>query len=154
MNPTLILVRHAAVQIDTAVSSHQWQLSADGRFACYALAQKIVRYQPSQVFTSYEAKAAVTGQIIADRLAIPCASVAGLQEHNRQGVPYFGDKAAFEAAVANLFAHPNELVFGQETAVQALNRFETAVTTLSQTHAKQTLLLTSHGTVMTLFIQH
>jgi broad specificity phosphatase PhoE len=154
MNPHLILVRHAAVQIDPAVSSHQWQLTEDARSACHTLAQKLVQYEPSRVFTSHEAKAGVTGQIIANQLVIPCAAVEGLQEHNRQGVPYFGDKATFETAVANFFTHPNELVFGQETAVQARSRFETAVTTLCQTHAKHTLLLTSHGTVMTIFIQY
>ena len=47
------------------------------------------------------------------------------------------------------------LVFGNETAVQARERFETAVSHLTQTHPQETIILTSHGTVLTLFIsQH
>lgn len=154
MQPCLILVRHAAVQIDPAVSSDQWEVTADGRFLTRKLAKKIESYQPSRVFTSHEAKARVTGQILAEQLDLPWVTAAGLQEHNRQGVPFFDDKFAFETAVANFFAHPHELVLGRETAVEARDRFETAVSTLCQTHAGQTLLLTSHGTVMTLFMHY
>jgi broad specificity phosphatase PhoE len=152
MKPYLILIRHAQVQIDTAVSSHQWQLSADGRSASHKLATKIVPYQPAHVITSQEAKAEVTGQIIAERLNIPCATAAGLQEHNRQGVPYFSDKAQFETAVANFFTHPDELVFGQETAVQAATRFTQAVNREIAAHPQTNIAIVAHGTVLTLFI--
>ncbi|MCA9898172.1 MAG: histidine phosphatase family protein [Anaerolineales bacterium] len=152
MSEHLILVRHSAVQIDTAVSSHNWQLSEDGRFRCHTLAAQLQPYNPDRFVTSEENKARETGQILAEVLGLPCAAAAGLQEHDRRGMPYFESKAAFEAAVAVFFARPNELVFGQETAVQARTRFETAVTKLQASYPRQTLGIVSHGTVITLFI--
>ncbi|MCP4419226.1 MAG: histidine phosphatase family protein [Chloroflexi bacterium] len=143
------------MQIDLAVSSHEWQLTENGRFTSRTLATKIKPYQPSRIFTSHEAKAQVTGQVIAEQLSIPCATAVGLQEHNRQGVPYFANKLEFRTAVANFFTHPNELVFGQETAVEAGNRFTQAVNRQIETHPQSNIAIVTHGTVLTLFIcQH
>ena len=154
MSEHLILVRHSAVQIDTAVPSHQWPLSADGRSRCHDLAPKLKPYAPARFVTSEEPKAIETGQILADTLAVPAMSASGLQEHDRHGTPYFESREAFETAVATFFARPDELVFGQETAVQARMRFEAAVQQELSSHPQETLAIVSHGTVMTLFICH
>jgi len=126
MSEHLILVRHSAVQIDTAVPSHQWPLSADGRSRCHSLAPKLTPYNPTRFITSEEPKAIETGQILADALAVSAMSASGLQEHDRHGTPYFESREAFETAVQQeLSSHPQE-----------------------------TLAIVSHGTVMTLFICH
>ena len=51
----------------------------------------------------------------------------GLEEHHRDGVPYFGTQSEFEAAVEQLFEMPDELVLGTETAEQARVRFAAAI---------------------------
>ncbi len=154
MQPYLILVRHAAVHIDPSIPSLEWPLSADGRSRCHSLAPQIQPYTPTRFITSHEPKARETGQILADLLGVPCASAAGLQEHDRSGVPYFANKVDFETAVANFFARPDELVFGGETAVQARNRFATAVQQQLGTYPQDTLAIVAHGTVLTLFLCH
>jgi broad specificity phosphatase PhoE len=155
MQPCLILVRHAAVRVDPAVNSHQWLLTPGGRIATHQLAHMLKPFRPRHIFTSEEPKAITTGAALAEVLALPSQAWPGLQEHDRQGELYFNNKADFETAVSRLFAYPDELVFGNETAVQACRRFSTAVSTLCQTHLRETLILSSHGTVLTLFIcQH
>ena len=155
MGNHLIFVRHAAVSVDPSVNSHQWPLTADGRSATHQLAHKLKPFSPQRIFTSQEPKAVATGAALAEALALTTKAVTGLQEHDRRGVPYFEQKVDFETAVAQLFSYPDELVFGNETAVQAQERFETAVNHLFQTYPQETLILTTHGTVLTLFIcQH
>ncbi len=151
----LILVRHAAVQIDPTIPSHQWPLTVDGRSTTHQLAHQLKPYQPSHIITSEEPKAQATGAALADVLHLPTRAAPGLQEHNRQGVPYFEHKADFETAVTTFFAHPEELVFGLETAVQATTRFAQAVDRERAAHAEANLAIVAHGTVLTLFIcQH
>ncbi len=151
----LILVRHSAVHADPAIPSPNWQLSEDGRSRCHTLAAKLQPYPVEQFITSYEPKAIETGQILAEVFGVPCQTAAGLQEHDRRGVPYFASKTAFETAVSTFFTHPTELVFGAETAVQARDRFATAVAQQRANHPQKSLALVAHGTVLTLFIcQH
>ncbi|MBK8899947.1 MAG: histidine phosphatase family protein [Anaerolineaceae bacterium] len=155
MQPYLILVRHSAVLTDPTIPSHEWPLTANGRLRSHTLATKLQPCPVEQFITSHEPKAIETGQIMADALSVPCQSVAGLQEHDRRGVPYFASKAAFTTAVANFFTHPDQLVFGVETAVQARERFATAVQQQLANHPQENLSIVAHGTVMTLFIcQH
>lgn len=95
-----------------------------------------------------------TGAALAEVLDLPAQSAPGLQEHDRRGVPYFENKVDFETAVATLFNRPNELVFGNETAVQAKMRFETAVRQQLENYPQDTLIIVTHGTVLTLFLCH
>jgi broad specificity phosphatase PhoE len=53
MQSYLILVRHAAVQIDPSIPSHEWPLTPDGRSASHHLAQKLTPYQPHRIITSH-----------------------------------------------------------------------------------------------------
>ncbi|MEZ4593846.1 MAG: histidine phosphatase family protein [Chloroflexota bacterium] len=154
MPTQLILVRHAAVSIDPTIPSHEWPLTANGRSATHTLAHKLTPYQPSRIITSEEPKAVATGAALAEVLALPTHAAPGLQEHDRRGVPYFENKADFETAVAHFFTHPHELVFGNETAVQARGRLETAVQQQLDAYPQDTLALVTHGTVLTLFLCH
>ena len=151
----IIFVRHSKVARDPSIASHQWPLSANGRLLSQQLAAKLATYNPTRVLTSHESKAQETGQIIANHYDINCHAVDGLQEHDRQGVPYLPSQQDFFAAVENFFNHPTELVFGNETAVQARTRFTTAINQQIAKYPQDTLLIAAHGTVLTLFItQH
>ncbi len=59
---------------------------------------------------------------MAQNLGIPALSFAGLHEHERADV-VFGIRGNFETLLANFFAKPKQLIFGRETAEQALERF-------------------------------
>jgi broad specificity phosphatase PhoE len=145
----LFLIRHANVVRDAAVPSHEWRLSENGRSRTKQLATSITNH-PTRLVTSTEAKAIETGQILADRWGIPCTSAPNLHEHDRRGAPYLSDQAEFENTIAQFFARPDELVLGNETAVQALARFRTAVISQLKKYPSDTLGIVSHGTVMTL----
>ncbi len=152
MSSHLILVRHAAVQIDSSIPSHQWPLTEDGRSAASQLAYKLQPYQPARIITSEEPKAQATGAALAEVLHLPIQTAPGLHEHDRRGATFFESKADFETAVANFFAHPEELVFGRETAVAATTRFTQAVNRELQANPETNLAIVAHGTVLTLFI--
>ncbi|MBE2224463.1 MAG: histidine phosphatase family protein [Anaerolineae bacterium] len=145
----LLLIRHANVLQQSAVSAHEWQLSANGRSRTIQLAHSFTTH-PTRLITSTETKAVETGQILADIWGIPCASAPNLHEHDRQGVPYLPDQTEFENTIKQFFAHPDELIFGNETAVQALARFRTAVVTQLESYPADSLGIVTHGTVMTL----
>jgi broad specificity phosphatase PhoE len=73
-----------------------------------------------------------------------------LHEHERRNVPIVS-KEAYRAAAASLFQNPEHLVFGDETAIQAGDRFrESMSAVLNKTDGD--LVVVSHGTVISLFV--
>lgn len=149
--PDLVLIRHATPAITPGVDARDWPLSTEGRAGAATLAENLAAYEPSQVVSSAEPKAAQTAAIIAARLGVPVEIVPGLHEHDRRGVGLLGRKA-FEAAVARFFARPTELVLGRETAEEASQRFWQAVTgVIARAEAGRDILVVTHGTVLSLF---
>lgn len=151
---SLILIRHAAVQIDRDVPAKEWRLSANGRARTRQLAPHLLPYSLRRIITSIEPKARETGQILAATLGLPRHTAVNLHEHDREGVPYFARHEDFVTAVTRFFARPDELVLGRETAVQARERFDMAVSHLAKTYPAENIALVAHGTVITLFICH
>jgi broad specificity phosphatase PhoE len=146
----LILVRHAQPAIDPDKPSTEWPLTKDGRTAAHQMAEQLKSYKPDIVVTSTEPKAAQTGQIIAETLGLPCQTAENLHEHQRTGK--FFSQGEFQQKVRDFFERPNELVFGLETAEEALERFETAVLQVIAQHPNKNIIIATHGTVITLFI--
>ncbi|MBK8989091.1 MAG: histidine phosphatase family protein [Chloroflexi bacterium] len=150
----LFLVRHSAVMVRPRIPVAEWALSGNGRSLCHTLAQTLAAHPtpPTRIITSLERKAGETGEILAADWNIPCQAKPGLHEHERQSTPFFTDQAAFATAVSQFFSHPNKLVLGEETAVAAFNRFDTAVRQQIAAYPNDTLALVTHGTVLSLFI--
>ena len=118
LSDTLILIRHSQSQPQPDHPASQWPLTEEGARRCLALAERLAAYAPAVIVTSRERKAAETGVLGAAQLGIPAIMADGLHEHLREHVGWLPNPA-FEQAVAAFFAHPNELVFGEETAAQA-----------------------------------
>ncbi len=148
----LLLIRHSAVQIDPDQQSQEWSLSASGRKQCLQFAPNIEPYQLDRFFTSHEPKAIETGSLLAGALHVPVQTAPGLQEHDRRNAPHFAKEQEFRAAIARFFSRPNELVFGQETAVQARSRIIAAVNKWVAQYPEHNLAMVTHGTVLTLFV--
>lgn len=146
----LILIRHSQSQITPGVPANRWPLSEQGRRRCALLAEKLARWRPARVVASVELKAAETGRIAAGILGIPFETAPGLHEHERSQAE-FSDQATFLAHIEALFAHPDECVFGDESAAQALARFSGAVNAVLETHPGETVAIVAHGTVLALF---
>ncbi|MEP7357482.1 MAG: histidine phosphatase family protein [Anaerolineales bacterium] len=148
----LILVRHAAPATDPCVAPNQWPLSEAGRQSCGALASALAPFLPASLLCSREAKAVETAALVGRKLGVGYKSVSGLQEHIRTSEDWLGE-AEFQTGVASVFARPAEVVFGDESADQARARFTSALEALLAEHRDDNLVVVTHGTVMTLFIQ-
>lgn len=146
----MILVKHAQPDIDPGQPPSRWQLSPAGRRACPALATALQPHAASRVYSGLEPKAFETARLVAAALGLPHAGFFSLHEHARQHAPYFATNAQFDAAVRDFFALPEQLVYGEETAAAALTRFEAGVRHLLDQHPHETLILVSHGTVISL----
>jgi broad specificity phosphatase PhoE len=147
----LILVRHSLPVISGEQPASQWQLSEEGRRRCERLAELLAPLRPNAIVTSTEPKAIETGQIVGKQLGIPVETAPNLHEHERPGTD-LDTVERFQAKVARLLEHPHESVFGAETGDEARQRFSVAVDDVMRQHRDGSLVVVSHGTVMTLFV--
>jgi broad specificity phosphatase PhoE len=150
----LVLVRHSLPQIDENVPSSQWHLSESGRVAATVLAGKLKArdFTFTRIASSPEPKALQTAQVILSAIGSSAAVDVddSLSEHRRNHVGFLPQKE-FEGGIERLFISDlNELVFGEETANAALERFEGAVQRLTQSSAGD-LMIVTHGTVLSLY---
>jgi broad specificity phosphatase PhoE len=139
-------------QVDVETPAHQWRLRPEGVAAASAVAARLMTadYRPTKIVASLEPKATQTGSIIAERLRRPFATMDGLHEHDRRGSGFLSTDV-FAARMRDLFAYPDAVVFGNESASAALARFAKAV---DQIVSEETgdVVVVSHGTVMSLFV--
>jgi broad specificity phosphatase PhoE len=149
----LILVRHSISDQRPDQSAANWGLTPEGIERCRPLAERLAAYQPDRIIASVEPKASQTAAEIANHLDMTWTTAADLHEHDRTGEPYTSPEE-FVQRVTNFFNRPNELVMGRETAVQAQTRFVAAVQSLVAQHSGDTLLIVTHGTVITLFTHY
>ena len=151
----LVLIRHSISKKDSSIPSSQWRLTIEGRKACGPLAQQLAPFAVTRLIASIEPKAVETASILADRLKIPFEIGVGLHEQEREHAPYFSTQTQFEVKVKEMLAQPDRLIFGQETANQALKRFSDALESAMETYPEDNLAIITHGTVMSLFVaQH
>jgi broad specificity phosphatase PhoE len=144
----LVLVKHGLPEIVESLPSAEWRLSDAGRHASIRLAHKLTDFRFEAIAASSEPKAAATAEAMASVLKLPVAIDAGFVEHQRTTSGFLG-REQFEAAIADLLAHPDRLVFGDETGDQAYSRFAAAIERLPRTGD---VLVVTHGTVATLYL--
>jgi broad specificity phosphatase PhoE len=147
---TLVLAKHAMPQIEADVPASRWHLSADGIAGAKRLGERLRQYEPAVIVSSTEPKALETAAIVAQTLGVQLESPFGLHEHERPKAGLLED-AEFERGVAALFAHPAEVVFGAESANDALQRFALAVDR-ALADDRGDIAVISHGTVISLFV--
>ena len=151
MKKYLILVKHSLPEIVEGLPAREWKLSEVGKERAQRLADQLLRYQPEVLISSVEPKAMETAEIIAEKLGLPVYVVEGLHEHERNNVPFL-PKDELQKAVKEFFSKPTELVFGDETAEQSHERFERAVRPVLNYYQGKTVVLVTHGTVISLFV--
>lgn len=147
----IILVKHARPDLISGKPANSWLLSDEGRKSCAPLAERLREYAPDIIITSSEPKANETGLLVSEALGIPFQTAAGLHEHERSTTPLMNDTSAWEALVKEFFERPDELVFGDETASQAQERFTSALTAVLDARPDQTIVVVCHGTVISLY---
>ena len=96
-------------------------------------------------------KAEETARIISRGLDLPLQLRDGLEEHHRLKEDYIAEEGAFRDVLADFFRRPEETVFGQESAAEALERFAGAIKNLMG-ETEDDELVVSHGTVISLLL--
>lgn len=151
MGSFLILIKHSIPEITYGVPANQWQLSQEGIRRCRNLAQALMPYDLDIIRSSHEPKAQQTAQFVAEYLGLSTTTFPDLHEHLRNDVPIL-DQHKFEESVQRLFNHPNELVFGEERAVDASHRFDRAVSQLLTQYPEKNIAIFAHGTIISLYV--
>ncbi len=148
---TLYLIRHGATVPDQRRPSHEWRLDPSKSEAIAQLGARLQSAGIATIYTSSEQKAIMTAQQLAPFWnAAVMPPNPGFDEQQRHSAPWFDDVADFRAAVSRLFAYPNQIVYGEESAVMALTRFRQAAAALHP--SPQPIAIVTHGTVMALYI--
>ena len=147
----LIMVKHSLPRVLEDVPAREWKLSDEGRARASALAEKLMGYRPEVVVSSIEPKARETASILANYLGLDYQAVDDLHEHDRSNSPHYSNHE-FQKLVREFFERPSVLVFGSETAEQALQRFRHAVNSVLDLYKDKTILIVAHGTVISLYV--
>jgi broad specificity phosphatase PhoE len=151
MTKYLILVKHSVPEIVEDRPANTWKLSEEGRIRARRLAEELKDFQPEAIVSSEEPKAKETAVIVAHDLGLNAQGVPGLQEHDRSNVPYISQDG-FQDSIRRFFREPDQLVFGNETANQAYTRFYQAVHSILNENRNKTVVVVTHGTVISLFV--
>jgi broad specificity phosphatase PhoE len=104
------------------------------------------------MIASKELKAQQTAQVIAQALKLPLGIEFDLHEHERPQAAGLNSREQFETQLSAFFDHPDRLIFGSESADEAYLRFSGTLDRLIKTYPQESLVLVSHGTVISLFV--
>ncbi|MBO8156315.1 MAG: histidine phosphatase family protein [Bacillaceae bacterium] len=151
----LLLIKHSNPIIDSEKPSNQWILSEEGKQRAELLAHRLENYHFSQIITSTEPKAKETADIAAKKLGKRVLENEGLHEHQRESNRIIYPRDEFEHIMKTFFLYPDRLIFGEETALQAKDRFKNAVLEITNNiQREEDLVIITHGTVITLFVSN
>jgi broad specificity phosphatase PhoE len=146
----LILIKHASPLVVPGTPPEKWTLSDKGRESCAPLADAVRAHAVTEIFASEEPKARETAEILGQQLGVAVETAVGLHEHDRSNVPHMRS-GEFISHMEVFFRRPTEWVLGRESAVAALDRFESAVNAVTAKPADGNIAIVSHGTVIALF---
>lgn len=151
MTKYLILVKHSVPEMDETRLASTWKVSNEGQVRARRMAEQLEDFEPEVILSSNEPKAKETAEIVASQLQLDIQIVAGLHEHDRSNVPFLPHEV-FQVSIREFFQKPDELVFGRETANQAYARFYQAVHSILNANRNKTIIIVTHGTVISLFV--
>lgn len=147
----LILVKHSQPEIVENIPAREWVLSQEGKTRAFRLGERLKLFAPEHIISSCEPKAIQTARIISQSIGLPVQILENLHEHDRSQTDFLLQEE-FESRIQGFFEKPDELVFGNETANQAHDRFNSAVKSILNKYPNQTIMIVAHGTVISLFV--
>ncbi len=143
----LLLVRHAEPEIDVAVPSAAWPLTARGVASAGRLATAVAEFAPTRVISSPEVKAVETGRVVATALGLPLEVDDHFAEHGAGPDQFIADYREFRAIVRRFFDEPQAVVFRDESCQAAAARFDAGVTDVTGRLGDIPIVIT-HGRIM------
>ena len=148
--PIVYLIRHPHTRVDLSRPAPEWDLDEAGEAELAALLDAPFWPSLAAVYASAECKAIRVAKGAADRYGLAWESLAGLGEVNRAAFTA-PDRAAYETAIAALFAWPEVSVGGWESAGEAVRRFRRTLGEALARHAPgNSLAVVAHGLVLSL----
>ena len=152
----IILVRHSETRKEPHVPSYKWVLSREGKEKAKKLASQLSEYDIELIITSKEDKTRETANIIKHELKLkPVVEMDDLEETKRVSVPFYEDPEKFKAEIKKAMEMPDAIVFGEESFAAAQKRFVKTIGIILKEHSeKQTVAIVTHGTVLSLFLEH
>ena len=136
------------------LSDEGGRLTDLGKEQAADLADRLRGERVAAVYTSRLARARETGAVVGDRLGLTAATVEGVQEFSvgsLAGTPAMGPDAR-EVFMAWVNGQLDRRWPGAETGSEVVARFVASVEALADRHRGETVLVVSHGGVMTLAI--
>ena len=121
---------------------------------CEWLARQLETQSLAILYSSPEAKARQTGEIVGRKLGVNSLVFEGLQENDRTGFRFFENEVEWKRRFKDFFQQPTQRLIGNESANEALARFSEAVFRIVSRHSGQNIGIVAHGTVISLFAAH
>jgi len=154
----VLVCRHAEADYerpDLILDEDGW-LTEMGRDQATALGARLVDERVTTVYPSTLGCARETGALVGAALGVPVRAIAGVQEFS---VGQFAGRSASDPGVREIFATwlSGDLSVGcpsAETGEEVVARFTTALEALADQHRGETVVVLSHGGVMSLAIPH
>ena len=154
----LVLVRHARPVTLPGVRASEWVMDDGAAQDTAALAQEVAGLltpfgrRVSSLWSSTEAKAVGTAEVLGDAWGLDVRLLEGLGEHRRGPLPFVGAEE-WRQTIARMFDMPSEVVLGLESADDALSRFTEAIRfVLAAGDGAGPCAVATHATVMTLLV--
>jgi 2,3-bisphosphoglycerate-dependent phosphoglycerate mutase len=149
-NNELIFIRHAKTKLDKEVPIADWDLTEEG----YASVEKIKNIKEFQdvdiLISSEEKKAFLTIKPLAKKFSKEIIKVKDLGEIKRGNAEEL-TKEEYDEMKVKVFQDLEFTDYGWETCNHALERFTNAVEEIDKRYDNKKILISSHGTVMTLY---
>lgn len=152
---TLIVARHGEAEYPhhvDLVSDEGGRLTARGREQAAGLAASLTDRRVAIVYTSTRARAVETGGIAARALGVAARELAGLEEFSVGDLAgaRFDDPRLTSTYAGWLAGELAHRIPGAESGQELVARFRDALNTIADLHRGETVLVISHGGVMSL----
>lgn len=153
MKNELIFIRHAKTKVDKNIPIEDWILTEEGEEKAEQIAGLREFNDIDVLISSNEKKAYLTIKPLADKLNKKIIQIEDLGEIKRPNSEKL-TLEEYEKMKELIFEDLNFTKHGWETANHALNRFKSAVEKIDKNYDGKKILISAHGTVMTLYFAY
>lgn len=150
MNNTFIFLRHAETHRDKNIPVSEWKLSALGKQQADKLASFEVFNDIDVLIASKEVKSSQTLEPLSKKIVKKIQQLDGLQESERDDALVMS-KQIYDDMKIKTLKDLDYTNYGWETSNEALMRFKKAVAKIDSMYDKKKILISSHGTILSLY---
>ena len=145
---TIYFITHPNVSVDPTKPPKEWHISDLGKERVQTLGEEAFWRYVQHIFTSPEARAIETSDILHEMHHIAVRPFEELQEQRRSNTNYFLSLTDLAITMRMFFTRPKESIRGWESAIDTQNRIVSAIDSLQELYPDyQTVAIISHGIV-------